>query len=135
MAARTLTDWQRLGAVVVDAGGKVTFPRPLPASPGLYRMHFGGREVDRFYIGETDNLRRRLGTNYRSPGPRQQTSLRVNEAIRAHLATGGRVELDVALDAEVSDGDAGAQPLDLSRKAGRLLAESAQVCAVPPATK
>lgn len=120
--------WQQLGALTLERNGKVAFPRPLPQAPGLYRMHFtatGPDRLDRFYIGETDNLRRRLASNYRNPGPRQQTSLRVNEALRAHLAAGGVVTLGVALTAELGERDRDPEPLDLTRKAGRLLAESA----------
>lgn len=76
------------------------------------------------YIGETDNLRRRLSSNYRSPGPSQQTSLRVNAHLRAHLEAGGQVDLAVATAAAVHLHD-GEQRLDLHRKAGRLLAEGA----------
>ncbi len=123
--------WQHLGPVTLDADGKVAFPRPLPQAPGLYRMHFISDQSGqpgppvRFYFGETDNLRRRLGSNYRNPGPSQQTSLRVNEALRTHLAVGGQVTLAVALSVELSERDSGPEPLDLTRKAGRLLAESA----------
>lgn len=117
--------WQSLGAVTLDDAGKVTFPRPLPAVPGLYRLRFTGGDVERFYIGETDNVRRRLGTNYRSPGPRQRTSLRVNEALATHLAAGGDVSVDAALTAEWSNGDDDLESLDLTRKASRLLAENA----------
>jgi hypothetical protein len=119
--------WQQLRPVTLDADGKVAIPRPLPQAPGLYRMHFTAatpNRLDRFYFGETDNLRRRRGS-YRNPGPRQQTSLRVNEALRTHLAAGGQVSLAVALTAELSEHGGDSEPLDLTRKAGRLLAESA----------
>ena len=120
--------WKHPGAVTLDADDKVAFPRPLPQAPGLDRMHFDSAEpgqLDRFYFGETDNLRRRLGSNYRNPGPSQQTSLRVNEALRTHLAGGGRVTLAVALTVELSERDSDTEALNLTRKAGRLLAESA----------
>lgn len=119
--------WQRLGPVALDKTGKVMFPRPLPSVPGLYRMLFTGNGAQRWYIGETDNLRRRLGSNYRNPGPSQQTSLRVNAALLTHLDAGGEVLVDVALSAEAAAPDAAPVSLDLTRKAGRLLAESAAV--------
>jgi hypothetical protein len=54
----------------------------------------------------------------------QQTSLRVNALLRAHLAAGGDVALAVATVAAVwFDGEEPA--LDLTRKAARLLAENA----------
>lgn len=119
--------WQQIGSVTLDATGKVAFPRPLPPVPGLYRMHLVAVDddhADRFYIGETDNFRRRLGSNYRNPGPRQQTSLRINAALLEHLAAGGQVEVAICLGAELTHAGR-TEPLDLTRKAGRLLAESA----------
>ncbi len=55
----------------------------------------------RDYIGETDNLRRRLSSNYRNPGPSQQTSLRINRLLREHLGRGGAVKLWVATGAGI----------------------------------
>lgn len=117
--------WERLGGVVLDPSGKVRFPAALPTTPGLYRMFFTGAHQDRWYIGETDNLRRRLASNYRNPGPRQQTSRRVNAALLRHLGDGGEVLVDIATEAAVEGAGGGAAPLDLTRKASRLLAESA----------
>ncbi|GAA1434424.1 hypothetical protein GCM10009616_28840 [Microlunatus lacustris] len=123
VAATVWFAWTRLGVLLLDGAGKVEFPKPLPSVPGLYRMTFTG--ANRLYIGESDNLRRRLGSNYRNPGPRQRTSLRVNEALRTYLGAGGAVTLDIAVAAQLSGPDVGVGPLDLTRKAGRLLAESA----------
>lgn len=115
--------WTRLGVLRLDGAQKVAFPQPLPDTPGLYRMSFDGAE--RWYIGESDNLRRRLGSNYRNPGPRQRTSLRVNDALRNHLGAGGAVTLDIAVAAQLIGPEITVESLDLTRKAGRLLAESA----------
>ncbi|GGD08676.1 DUF7662 domain-containing protein [Nocardioides daphniae] len=119
--------WSRLGAVTLDPSDKLLFPRPVPAMPGIYSLTLTGiRERPQVYIGESDNLRRRLTSNYRNPGPRQRTSLRINALVRAHLAAGGQVEVAISTAAEVSTPTPPA-PLDLSRKAGRLLVESAAV--------
>jgi hypothetical protein len=67
---------------------------------------------------------RRLGTNYRSPGSGQQTSLRVNAELREHLSSGGTVHLELVLDADLHRDRDEPVPLDLSRKASRLLVES-----------
>ena len=120
--------WRHLGELHLDAAGKVAFPPALPQAPGLYCMHFtatGPERPERLYIGETDNLRRRLASNYRNPGPRQQTSLRINKALRTHLADGGAATLAITLSAQLAEPDREPEPLDLTRKAGRLLAESA----------
>jgi hypothetical protein len=123
---RVVFQWSSAGMVELDAGGKPVFG-PLEDKPGLYRLTLTGGAAGarpQVYIGETDNLRRRLSNNYRSPGPSQRTSLRVNALLRSHIAAGGEVDLAVATVAVVHmRGDE--QVLDLRRKAGRLLAENA----------
>jgi hypothetical protein len=118
--------WRAAGIVELDASGKPTFG-DLEQAPGLYRLTLAGAPAGgraRVYIGESDNLRRRLTGNYRNPGPSQQTSLRINAMLRDHLLGQGVVEVAVAtavsvwLDGVQSD-------LDLNRKSGRLLAENA----------
>lgn len=124
--ARVTFDWRRLGEVELDSTGKLAFPGPLPASPGLYRFTLVNRAGrSRIYIGESDNLRRRLGTNYRNPGPRQQTSRRVNAFLVEHLRSGAEVVLDIADEATIRAEGIVATRLNLGRKAGRLFAESA----------
>ena len=130
---RVHVDWTDGGTVVLDAAGKPAFG-PLPAVPGLYQLTFTGQPGQarpRVYIGESDNLRRRLATNYRSPGNGQPTSLRVNAALREHLTGRGTVGLVIATAATVHVSVAGGEPapsaLDLSAKAARLLAENAAI--------
>jgi hypothetical protein len=124
--ARVTFDWTRLGRLALDSGGKLAFPTPLAASPGLYRFTLVNRTGrSSIYIGESDNVRRRLNTNYRNPGPRQQTSLRLNTLLVEHLRAGFDVEVDVASAATLHVPGSPSTDLDLSRKAGRLLAESA----------
>lgn len=125
---RVSFQWYDAGVVAHDAGGKPAFST-LERTPGLYRMTLthGSLTRPQVYIGETDNLRRRLAGNYRNPGPTQQTSLRVNALLRDHLLAGGTVHLAVATSATARIGGI-EQPLDLSRKASRLLAENAALC-------
>ena len=126
VAVRVSFVWSRAGAVALDRGGKLVFPSPLPAQPGLYRLTLvGSGSRDRVYVGESDNLRRRLGTNYRNPGPRQRTSLRVNGLLVEHVRGGGVVSVDLATEAVLERHGVPVEALDLSRKAGRLLAENA----------
>jgi DNA-binding XRE family transcriptional regulator len=89
---RVVLVWRPTGRVVLHTAGKLLFPR-VDAVPGLYRLSLAGtgEVLGRVYVGETDNLRRRLAGNYRNPGPTQQTSLRVNAVLRDHLAAGGTV--------------------------------------------
>lgn len=123
---RIRLQWLDSGPVKLDAQGKLAFV-DVERTAGIYRLTLEGAEPGgrrRVYIGETDNLRRRLHANYRSPGPSQQTSLRINQLLREHLGAGGSATVAVATAATVwLTGQE--QPLDLTRKAGRLLAESA----------
>lgn len=124
--ARVVFEWRRLGAGMLDPAGKISFPGPLPTGPGLYRFTLARPLArTRIYIGESDNLRRRLNTNYRNPGPRQRTSLRINALLVEQLRAGTEVFVDISVSAEVSVAGAPSVSLDLGRKAGRLLAESA----------
>jgi hypothetical protein len=125
---RVRLEWLGHGAVVLDTSGKLSFPT-MPRSAGLYRLTLtGGAATVRplVYIGETDNLYRRLAGNYRNPGPTQQTSLRISTSLTRHLAGDGTVAVAAATRASVWF-DSAEQPLDLSSKAGRLLAESAAI--------
>lgn len=121
--------WTDAGQVALDTTGKPVFSS-LADTPGLYRLTFVEGLLDRptVYIGETDNLRRRLSGNYRNPGPRQQTSLRINALLREHLGAGGRTHLAIATGCELHLGGE-TMDLDLTRKAGRLLAENAALVA------
>lgn len=122
---RVVLRWRPAGPVVLDHGGKPTFP-PQEAVPGLYRLTFTGGQLHRplVHIGESDNLQRRLSSNYRNPGPSQQTSLRVNAKLGEHLASNGQVSLDVATAAKLHL-PGRTLDLDLRGKTGRLLAENA----------
>jgi hypothetical protein len=123
---RVQLQWMDAGTVTLDSGGKPKFAG-LDDTPGLYRMTLSGGITGsraQIYIGESDNLKRRLAGNYRNPGPRQQTSLRINTLLREHLAAGGDVAVAIATSALLwINGEQSA--LDLSRKAGRLLVENA----------
>lgn len=121
--------WRDAGVVALDSDGEIVFPR-LPPVAGLYEMTFAGvgeLARPRVYIGESDNLRRRV-MHYRNPGPTQDTNLRLNAAIKSQLAASGGVRLAIATEAQVVlDGAGGPQPLDLAQKPSRLLAESAEL--------
>jgi hypothetical protein len=99
---RVVLQWLDAGAVTLDAEGKLRFVDHLIEAPGLYRMTLVPTTPaarSQIYIGETDNLQRRLRVNYRSPGVGQQTNLRINALLRAHLSAGGVVELAVVTEA------------------------------------
>ena len=122
--------WLHAGAVTLDGPGKLVFPHGLRPVGGMYRLTLhpadaGGRP--QVYIGESQDVCRRLTGNYRNPNPGQATSQRISDALRDHLRGGGRVSLDVAYAATVTAGSSPAAPLRLDWQAGRILAESAGV--------
>jgi hypothetical protein len=129
--ASVLFIWLDAAKVTLDTQGKPAFP-PLPECGGLYRLTLvsrPGQGRGHVYIGETDNLRRRLAGNYRNPGPSQQTSLRVNALLREHLGAGGVVRLAVTTVAKLRLCGGDEQRLDLTRKAARLAESAALVLA------
>jgi hypothetical protein len=122
---RIRLEWRDAGSIALDASGGLAFPR-LPPQPGLYRMTLTapGQSTARVYIGETDDLRRRAN-GYRNAHEGQQTNVRLKGRLGTLLGGGGSAQLSIALAAQVDDGKGVVTPLDLSRKAARVLAESA----------
>jgi hypothetical protein len=78
------------------------------------------------YIGESENLARRF-RSYSSPGPSQQTSLRLNARFRRALYEGAEIGVAIAIKG-ICIGAAGAQvAADFASKAVRRLFESAAI--------
>jgi hypothetical protein len=100
------------------AEGKLEFPQ-LPQQPGIYVMEFTDGKQDTLYVGETEQLHQRMA-HYRNPGPSQMTNIRLNTAIKAHIAISGRIRVGIITMAHV-DG----VRLDLGTKVARLLVENA----------
>jgi hypothetical protein len=122
---RVVLRWLEAARVVLDGDGMLSFPR-VAAMPGLYRFARPGTVPNQrpsVYIGETNNLRRRM-TGYRHPGPTQDTNLRINALLRECLVGGGSIEVTTATAAIVYLSGEPTE-LDLNLKAGRLLAENA----------
>src|SRR5262245_55538900 len=128
VAAAVWFDWGQVGAITLDANGKLAFPRPIPDGPGVYRFTLAkGSERSRplVYIGEADQLQRRFA-HYRNPGPSQRTNIRLNELLRTHLRYGSSAQLALATRIHVQTAaDRMERLLDLSVRAARLLAENA----------
>lgn len=120
--------WRVAGAVV--AGDDLTFPT-VPPAPGIYRFVFTTADgVGSVYVGESVDVRRRM-RNYRKPSPRQQTSTRIHHLLRARLASGDGVTLDLLTDTEVKSDQQ--VPVDLTSKAVRVLVEHAALVALAAA--
>jgi hypothetical protein len=112
--------WREIGQVRVGRDGKLVMPNPS-VSPGIYRFRLAGADAPSVYIGESDDLRRRLG-HYRNPGPSQRTNVRMNDLVRACLAAGGAVQVAVVTEALLWVAEC-VEPLDLRQRASRLLLE------------
>lgn len=115
--------WDPVGAITLDEQQKVHFPK-TGAWPGLYRFEIisaGGRTQ---YIGETDQLSRRL-QHYRTPGPSQQTNLRLNALLVEHLKRGDRILLSTVTEGVTASCAGREHHVDLTVKSERLLLESA----------
>lgn len=114
--------WHEIGRVTVE-GGRLRFPA-APEDPGIYRFDLG----DRFYVGETDRLRRRF-QHYRTPGSSQPTNLRLNTVMLPLLAIGRTIGVSTVTRAWVEVDGRTPSMLDLRHKAARLLVESAALTA------
>jgi hypothetical protein len=115
--------WVPVGAVTLDEQQKVRFPK-TGAQPGLYRFEIISVDGPTQYIGETDQLSRRL-QHYRTPGPSQQTNLRLNALLVEHLKRGDRVSLSAVTEGVTASCAGREHHVDLSVKSERVLLESA----------
>ena len=122
-------DWDDAGSVqLVD--GALVFPADLPSQPGIYRFRFHGSDGVRVYVGETSDLRRRAN-HYLIGNPAGRTNKWVHDLMREHLASGGQIDMAIALDGIVTVGGL-LRPLEVGRSMSRLLAEGAALHCVPP---
>jgi hypothetical protein len=115
--------WEPIGRVSIDEMGKPVFPQAA-ATPGVYRFEIDGDKA-LVYFGEAADLRRRF-SHYRSPGPSQQTNLRIRDLFCRALNASGQGEVSLA---HVISFDATERTahLDLRLKAARVLIESAAI--------
>jgi hypothetical protein len=121
---RVLVDfeWESIGRIEIDGGGSLRFPT-TSAAPGIYRFSLLRHDKPAVYIGEADNLRRRM-QHYRTPGPTQPTNRRLNNELRRAVASGASVEAFVATAARL-ELDGVEVPANLRHKAHRVLLEHA----------
>ncbi|MBI5136842.1 MAG: hypothetical protein HZA24_05830 [Nitrospirae bacterium] len=115
--------WQPIGQIVLDADKKLLFPTP-PGGPGVYR--FCVREGDKvsWYVGESSSLGRRFA-NYKTPGPTQQTNLRLNERFTDALLFGGTISVSVIVNTAWIIQDGTERQADFARTSVRRMFENA----------
>lgn len=114
--------WTPIGQIDLDAGGKLVFRR-APSSPGLYRFTIEVADRKTVYIGEADSLARRF-QHYRTPGPGQETNLRINALMLQATKDGGRISVAVIIAARLRTGEQ-ERPADFSSKSERVFFEHA----------
>jgi len=88
---------------------------------GLYKFHIRHKDTQSIYIGESQSLKRRF-QNYRSPGPTQKTSLRLNAILIRALRAQAEIAVYVATQAFLNNDAA-----DFSKKHVRRLFESMEI--------
>jgi len=122
---RVGTTWQSLGRVLRDTDDRLRFPATA-ASPSVYCFRIRHHAQERRYIGETDNLARRF-QNYRTPGPTQKTSIRINAVLLEALQSGADISASAVTSGAWVDWGAGRQAADLQSQSLRRLLEHAAI--------
>ena len=99
----------------------------MSTRPALYRFDFEESPGTSAYIGETDNLYRRL-QHYRNPGPSQRTNQRLNGEMLKAISGGKRVFLSTISESAGISLNGDVRIVDLSLKHERVLLEHAAIC-------
>jgi len=118
-------DWTAVGLLSLDTQGKIRFPK-TGLRPGIYRFDIELEGVRQIYVGETDQLERRL-QHYRTPGPSQVTNIRVNKLVVNVLSAGGTVHLSTIAESAGLHVDGSPVELSFKGKAERVLFEHAAI--------
>jgi len=117
-------EWSLIGRVVIESG-RLCFPE-APKTPAIYRFRVRSSLGESSYFGETDNLARRFG-NYRNPGPRQETNLRINKVFKDALSGGAEISVAAVVANAWIIQDGLRIDANLSSKSVRRLFENAAV--------
>ena len=115
--------WESAGDLSVDSNHKLVFPKSNRI-PCLYRFTYTATHGTAAYIGETEDLYRRL-QHYRNPGPTQRTNQRLNSLLADILLAGERVSLATVSKSAFIEASGRKRPVDLSQKHERVLLEHA----------
>jgi hypothetical protein len=119
--------WSEAGEIRLDCVGKPEFPK-LSATPGVYAFRFASQDGTTVYIGEAENLQRRAA-HYRNPGPSQQTNIRLNQRMRSHLTTNGRIFMQLVAETRLEI-NGSVEECDLRNIFARRFLENAALLAI-----
>lgn len=129
VAATVRFGWLEKCQIELDEYERPNPPR-LDSAPAVYRLRFElPQRHEAWYIGETRNLNRRFGTNYRSNHANrhgQKTNWKIIESIRNTCLFDGHVFLDVVTQ-PVLITDNEEKLLDLRWESARLFVEAAAI--------
>lgn len=84
--------WDDCGNVFLgEKDDLLHFPKLYPL-PVVYLFRLDDGEKTEVYIGETENMKRRVA-HYRNPGPSQKTNIYLNKIMKKYLQSGGRITI------------------------------------------
>ena len=109
--------WVPVGRVTLDCEGRPLFPA-VPEAPGLYRFILKRGERMAAYIGEADNIRRRLQRHCRLDAPRDVRG-RLDQRLLATLKAGGEISLAIITECSLLDPAGEERAAELSEKTVR----------------
>ena len=84
--------WDDCGNVYLGAKDDLLQFPELDPLPGVYLFRLDDGKKTEVYIGETDNMKRRV-TQYRNPGSSQTTNINLNKIMKNYLKSGGRITI------------------------------------------
>ena len=84
--------WVDCGNVYLGAKDDLLQFPGLDPLPGVYFFRLDDGKKTEVYIGETDNMKRRVA-QYRNPGPSQTTNINLNKLMKKYLKSGGSVTI------------------------------------------
>lgn len=120
-------EWKELGEIMLDMEGGLVFPA-VTLGAGLYRIRIVLDGRSRFYVGESQSLRRRFG-NYRAGPQGQKTSYRIHHLLKDALAEGAQIAVDIVTDGVALTINGAEISPDLADKATRRMIEHAAIVA------
>ena len=121
-------DWEEVGKITPNGASDIHVPKAF-REPAVYKI----QSKVGIYVGETKDLKRRLG-NYCKPGGSELTKKpRTNRRIKSkilHALPHGEVSVLKAVNLKYSNNGGQSVPIDLDKKHERLFAENAIITAL-----
>jgi len=121
-------DWEEVGKIIPNGASDIHVPKAF-REPAVYKI----QSKVGVYVGETKDLKRRLG-NYCKPGGSELTKKpRTNRRVKIKILNAlphGEVSVLKAVNLKYSINGGQSLPIDLDKKHERLFAENAIITAL-----